>query len=108
MKPIEEIDNHISQHIAKLHGNLSIASVEHFVKTGKITGDFRSALHRFFNVASHAVTVDEQYEECLSILILLVRCKEIKDNPSPTEEEKHFYELTKPLAWMKAKAFLTL
>ena len=49
-------------------------------------------------------------EEAVHILALLVRCKEIKDTPTELKSQAdiEFYNKCKPLAWMKAKAFLTL
>jgi len=52
----------------------------------------------------------EALDEAVKILALLVRCKEIKDLPDELKSQAdiEFYNKCKPLAWMKAKAFLTL
>lgn len=50
--------------------------------------------------------VGELYEDCLSILALLVNLKEIKDNPDKTTEEEAYYKEYKPKTWQQAKDFL--
>lgn len=94
----------IKRHFGDFFDNLKMESVKYFVETGTVNGAFEDAIKKCMKDFNK----DEQYEELLSIVVLLVRCKEIKDNPDATEEEKYFYKTTKPLAWMKAKAFLTL